>query len=260
MIDIAIEYQYAFLKRKAKGKAPSAWDELTERQIIAISRMINGTEPDFRFLSMLTGIGQNLLKKLSPFELFKLTEGIDFVVQAGNSYSTFIIRKIPGTDYVSPKPKLAGMPFGQFIFTESYYNDWTSGSGSDSKQNETTLNNFIASLYLPSNEKFTNETIPVRVGKIANSELDIRKAIAFNYLLVMIWLQKAYPLIFQTPSDNQDSSGQVNDIPTKQSGWLKLFESLVGDDLINRDHYAELPLHTVLRHLTNKYKDSIRKG
>jgi len=215
--------------------------------------MINGTEPDFRFLSILTGIRQKLIKRLSPFELFKLSEGIDFVGQAGNSHSAFIIGRIPGTDFVSPKPKLAGLTFGQFIFTESYYNDWMS------TKDEKVLNNFIASLYLPSNEKFANESIPNRVEKIANTDLDIRKAIAFNYSLVMIWLQKAYPLIFQTSSGDPDIA-RADGIRPKQSAWLKLFESFVGDDLINRDRYAELPLHTVLRHLTTKYKESVRKS
>lgn len=254
MITIAIEYPFLFFKRKATGNAPASWAELTERQFIAISRTINGTEPDFRFLSMLTGISQNLLKRLSPFELFKLSEGIDFVSQAGNSHSVFILGKIPGIDFISPKPKLAGMTFCQFIFTESYYNDWMTS------KDEKALNNFVASLYLPSNEKFTNETIPNRIGKIADTALDIRRAIAFNYSLVMIWLQKAYPLIFHTPTDVPDSAVRVDDNPPKQSGWLKLFESLVGDDLINRDRYAELPLHTVLRHLTTKYKENVRKG
>lgn len=254
MIDIAIEYPYLFFKRRAKGKSPSSWAELTERQFIAISSTINGDEPDFRFLSVLTGISKNLLKKLSPFDIYKLSEGIDFVSQSGNSHSAFIISKIPGTDFVAPKPKLAGLTFGQFIFTESYYNDWMS------TKNETALNNFVASLYLPYNEKFNNESIPNRLGNIANTDLDILKAIALNYSLMMIWLQKAYPLIFQTPADDPDSAVSVDEIRPKQSGWLKLFESLVGDDLINRDRYAELPIHTVLRHLTTKYKESIRKS
>jgi len=145
------------------------------------------------------------------------------------------------------------MTFGQFIFTESYYNDWMSTKG------EKALNNFVASLYLSQNVAFNNESIPIRVGKIANTDLDIRKAIAFNYSLVMIWLQKAYPLIFQTSSVDPDIA-QTDGIRPNQSGWIKLFESLVGDDLINRDRYAELPLHTVLRHLTTKYKESVRKS
>lgn len=210
MITIAIEYPFLFLKRKAKGKAPSSWSELTERQFIAISRTIHGTEPDFHFLSELTGIDRNLLKKLSPFDLYKLSERIDFVGQAGHSHPDFIIMKIPGTDFCSPKPKLAGMTFGQFIFIESYYNDWMAGRRAESKPDETALNNFVASLYLQTNEKFTNETIPSRAGKIAITDLDIRKAIAFNYSLVMIWLQKAYPLIFQTPHENQNPDSDLS--------------------------------------------------
>ncbi len=261
MITIAIEYPYLFFKRKATGKAPSSWAELTERQFVAISRTINGTKPDFLFLSVLTGISQNLLKRLSPFDLFKLSDGIDFVSQAENSHSAFIIGKIPGTDFVSPKPKLAGMTFGQFIFAESYYHDWMASCSAEPKQDEKVLNNFIASLYLPTNEKFTNESIQVSVGKIANTTLDIRKAIAFNYSLVMIWLQQAYPLIFQPNDDSVETHGRASNISkSKQSGWLNLFESLVGDDLINRDRYADLPVHTVLRYLTNKYKESARKS
>ena len=253
MIDIAIEYPNLFFKRTATGKAPSAWGELTQQQFISISRTVNGIEPDFRFLSVLTGIDQNLLKKLSPFDLFKLSEAIDFIGQAGNSYSEFLIPKIPGTDFVAPKPKLAGLTFGQFIYTESYYNDWLIG------KDETTLNKFLASLYLNPNEKFKSETIGNKAVKIKSVKMDICQAIAFNYGLIMIWLQKCYPLIFQDSAEARHDSSSPSK-QTKQSQWLKTFESLVGDDLINQDRYAELSVHAVLRYLTNKYKESSRNS
>jgi len=251
MIDIAIEYPGLFSRRTAKGRAPSSWAELTQQQFIAISRTVNGIEPDFRFLSALTGIDQNLLKKLSPFDLFKLTEAIDFIGRAGNSYSEFLISKIPGTDFIAPKPKLAGVIFGQFIYAESYYNDWLS------TKEDLTLNNFIASLFLIQGEKFNNQSIADNALKIKSVKSDIRQAIAFNYGLIRIWLQKCYPLIFQDATFKS-----TQQLPTtersRSSGWLKTFESLVGDDLINQDRYAELSLHAVLRYLTNKYKESIR--
>ena len=115
MIAIAIDYPILFFKRTATGKAPSKWGELTQQQFIAISRTVNGIEPDFRFLSVLTGINQSLLKKLSPFDLFKLSEAIDFIGRAGNSYSKFLIAKIPGTDVVAPKPKLAGLTLSLIV-------------------------------------------------------------------------------------------------------------------------------------------------
>ena len=253
MIAIAIEYPNLFFKRTATGKAPSTWAELTQQQFIAISRTVHGIEPNFHFLSVLTGIDQSLLNKLSPFDLFKLSEAIDFIGRAVNSYSEFLIPKIPGTNFVAPKHKLAGLTFGQFIYTESYYNDWLSA------KDETALNKFIASLYLNPNEKFRSETIGFNADIINSVKMDIRQAIAFNYSLIMIWLQKCYPLIFQENVDKKNASssseGQV-----KQSQWLKTFESLVGDDLINQDRYAELSVHAVLRYLTNKYKESSRNS
>ena len=253
MIDIAIEYPILFFKRTATGKAPSTWAELTEQQFIAISRTVNGMEPDFHFLSILTGIDQNLLKKLSPFDLFKLSEAIDFIGRAGNSYSAFLIPKIPGTDFVAPKHKLAGLSFGQFIYTESYYNDWLSG------KDETALNKFIASLYLNPNEKFKSELIGNKAEKIKSVKMDIRQAIAFNYGLIMIWLQKCYPLIFQDKSGTNTEPIQAKE-RSRSSSWLKTFESLIGDDIINQDRYAELSIHVVLRYLTNKYKESSRNS
>ena len=253
MIDISIEYPGLFSRRTAKGEVPSSWAELTQQQFIAISRTVNGIEPDFRFVSMLTGIDQRLLKKLTAFDLFKLTEAIDFIGRSGNSYSEFLISKIPGTDFVAPKPKLAGLTFGQFIYTESYYNDWLS------TKEDIILNNFIASLFLIQGEKFNSESITDNALKIKSVRTDIRQAIAFNYGLIRIWLQKCYPLIFQDNVETRHALSSSNEQP-KQSQWLKTFESLVGDDLINRDRYAGLSLHAVLRYLTNKYKESIRNS
>jgi len=253
MIDIAIEYPSLFSRRTAKGKAPSSWKELSQKQFIVISRTVNGIEPDFRFLSVLTGIDQVLLKKLSPFDLFKLSEAIDFIGQAGNSYSEFLISKIPGTDFISPKAKFAGLTFGQFIYTESYYKDWLS------TKEDIALNNFIASLFLIQGEKFNNESITENALRIKSVKSDIRQAIAFNYGLIMIWLQKCYPLIFQDNVEAKHASAS-SETQVKQSQWLKTFESLVGDDLINQDRYAELSVHTVLRYMTNKYKESSRNS
>lgn len=252
MINIAIEYPVLFFKRTAKGQAPSSWGELTRRQFIAFTRTVNGAEPDFRFLSQLTGIRKNLIKKLSSYELFQLSEAIDFIGQAGNSHSAFIITKIPGINFVSPKPKLGGMTFGQFIFTESYYNDWLA------TKKEAALKNFIASLFLPQGEKFDSDTISGNALKIKLIDLDIRHAIAFNYGLILVYLQKCYPLIFQDNVEPRHALA-LSETQPKQSQWLKIFESLVGDDLINRDRYAELSVHAVLRYLTNKYKENARQ-
>lgn len=252
MIDILIEYPYMHFKRKAIGKVPSSWDELTERQFLAISQAVDGAEPDYRFLSVITGVSREILKKLTSFQLYKLSENIDFIGRAGTFHDNFIIKELsPWKSFTAPKPKMSGITFGQFIFIDSYFKDWSV------TKDETALNKFIACLYLYPDEHFNDEVIPDRVLSIGDIDLDIRKAIAFNYSLVMAWLQKAYPLIFVELAENEIATEEPKQAP--QSPWLKLFDSMVGDDLINRDRYAELPLHTVFRHLTKKYKENARK-
>jgi hypothetical protein len=251
MINIGIEYKRLFFKFRATGKVPTDWEELTEHQFIALSRIVNGADPDYRFLSVLTGISEKLLKKLPLFSLLQLSEEIDFLSKVGNKHSSFIIKEIKflGGDLAAPKPKLDSLTFGQYIFADAYYNDWMT------TKSEKALNNLIATLYLVAGHIFTSDGIPDRASALSDVALDIRKAIALNYGLVISWVQQCYPLIFLQPGDN--APGKI--IPEQQSGWLKLFESMVADDLINRDRYAELPIHTVLRHLTRKYKENARR-
>jgi len=250
MIDILLEYPLMRFKRKVAGKMPVSWQELSQTQFIAISRMIDGADPDYRFLSVMTGIRSDLLKKLSAYELLKLSEGIDFIGRADNSYSDFIIKELPWGHLTAPKSKLSGLTFGQFIFADAYYNDWCQ------LLEETSLNKFIACLYLVPGEIFNHENIEKQIIPIGKIDLAIRKAIVLNYALISIWLQKAYPLIFV---DHAESTSREDPPKPQSSGWVNLFESLVGEDLINRDRYAALPLHTVLRHLTKKFKENARK-
>jgi hypothetical protein len=257
---IEIQYPFLFFKRKAKGSMPNSWAELTESQFIAISRVLNGIEPDYRYLAILTGIKKRLLQKLSSYDIFKISNEIDFIGKADKWYDSFIIKDIcrrvsnPNSgQFHSPMPKLEGFTFGQFIFCDAYYNDYVV------TKNENALNHLIASLYLSKEEKFESKGNAYRSWKVNKVDLDIRQAIAFNWGLIIAWLGKAYPLIFREPVE--DNEPQTGDKPTvaKQSPWIKVFESLVGDDLINRDKYAELQVHTVLKHLTKKYKENAKK-
>jgi len=252
MIDIAVEYPFMLCTRKAVGKTPSKWSELSEKQFIGISSIVYGKDLDYKFLSLLTGIKKQILMRLSPYQLTVLSEQIDFIGSAGSSHSDFIISEIScwPTLLLAPRPKMEGITLGQFIFIEAYYNDWSS------LKQESALDKFIASVYLPHGEQFNNEMIDFREKSISQISIELRKAIAFNFSLIIFWLQKAYPLIF--PESFEDPKQEQTAKTNQTSGWLKIFESLVGEDLINRDKYAGLPLHTVLKHMTRKYKENAR--
>jgi len=251
MIFLEIEYRFSIFTRRAIGSAPVAWNELSEQQFIEISRLVNGKEIDFQFLSVMTSFSKRLIKALSPYQLTKLSDQIDFIGNNSKSHNYFFSSKLKETKLYSPKPKLAGMTFGQFIFADTYYNTWLMD------KDDETLNKFIASLYLLRNEKFNEDTISEKKRLIENLPKDLRLSISFNYSLIISWLQHSYPLIFTSPVDQTDPKREVK-IRLSNSGWLKIFESLVGEDLINRNKYAKLPLHTVFNYLTTKYKENAR--
>lgn len=255
MNQLVIEYPFLFFTRRAKGISPSSWNELSETQFLEISRLVHGKEIDFQFLSVLTSFSKRLIKALSPYQLGKLSDQFDFIGNSAKTHNYFFSSKLKGTNLYSPQPKLAGMTFGQFIFADTYYNNWLN----DKKDED--LNKFIASLYLFRNEKYNedaNSSRKIRIGKVPK---DLRLSIAYNYSLIISWLQNSYPLIFhrsiEDPSAEQ-SDGIRPNIRHKDSGWLKIFDSLVGDDLINRNKYARLPIHAVLSFLTAKYKENAR--
>ena len=75
-----------------------------------------------------------------------------------------------------------------------------------------------------------------------------------NWGLVQLWLQKAYPLLFP---EGDEAKPRVTH--RKRSPWIAIFEDLVGDDIVNGDKYAMLPIHTVLKHLTKKIKQNAKQ-
>ncbi len=261
MITLQIEYPVLFFTRRVKGRLPASWSELTVKQFTEIARNINGTETDFHFLSVLTSISEHVLRMLSPFHLLKLSGEICFFKNLGDFPGIFFIRKLHGTKLCSPKPKLEGMTFGQFIFADTYYADWLANKDPE------TLNKFIASLYMYPGEKFSEKTLTLKAPLISKTRLTDRLSIAYNYSLIIIWLQQSYPLVFAHAPVTERSRGAVIASEAKQpvgvavahkSGWLNLFDSLVADDLIHRNQYAKLPIHTVLGYLTQKYKEHAR--
>lgn len=54
MTNLEIDYPFFFFTRRVKGTLPGTWSELSERQFIAVSTLVNGGEIDFQFLSVLT--------------------------------------------------------------------------------------------------------------------------------------------------------------------------------------------------------------
>ena len=258
MEKLTLQYQpFFFLKytRKLEGQFPSTFEDLKPSQILAITGLINLKISETDFLKIMTGIPKNVIIKLGDIQIYALMKLFEPFTEI-TPYHAFIIPEIktPSGSFFSPNPKLAGMTFAQFIFIESYFTSY------QFDKNETDLNKFVGSLYLPPYVSFTEENIAAYALLMKNVKPDILDAIVINYVLIKEWLALAYPLVFQREDEEEEVSKQKkHNQPSNNSAWLKIYESVVGDDLVNHERYAFIPLHNVLRWMTNKIKENMKR-
>lgn len=261
MRQIKIKY-YPFKKLPlaltANGQQPESWQEITPKQIITIARTHAETFSDVVFLAAMCGLRKSIVRKLDNYQRLQLSEALDFFATT-HLHNAFALPwvKVKGTKYYTPKQKLKGMSFGQFIFVDTYMGLY------QSKNNPDHLHKFIAALCLQST--FFNENhIEHAAKKMKKLPSATKEALVVNYLLIKAWLVKTYPLVFPEPEPNHQPKGNhEQDEPTKftfdSNSWIKIFESLVGDNIIDRDKYAQLPVHDVLRYLSKKIKENLKR-
>jgi len=112
------------------------------------------------------------------------------------------------------------------------------------------LNKFLAALYRQNGKPFAYENIAPRAKKFQNVGYDLKYAAILNYQMVRHWLTVAYPLVFPV-KNKPDGPATVQ----RSASMIDMFDAIVGDDIVNSDRYAMLPLNTVLRQMNRKIKE-----
>jgi hypothetical protein len=160
------------------------------------------------------------------------------------------------TGLSAPKPRLEGMTFGQFMFVDTYYGDWVGLDSTQPDQKQELLNKFVGCLYLPERKKFDSEKIAL-YAENADQLGEVEKiAVTLNYRLLKEWLANLYPLLFPRPADLPEPKEKKVATKPSTTGWLNVFEGIVGDDLIHQEEYFNLMVHVVMRHLSKKIKEN----
>ncbi|MFZ4400924.1 MAG: hypothetical protein ACOYO1_12885 [Bacteroidales bacterium] len=243
MQEIEIKYWVLWFNSKKKRMIPSCWMEVNAIQLIAIAEHYLGSSDEFNLLAALCGVKKKIIQRMPDFFRMKLAEAFEFIKDY-KPYNTFILKKVQQLH--APKSKLEAMSFGQFMFADTFYNDWCR------HENTEDLNKIVASLYLPENSGFSEKCIAENLVNVSKLDKKVKYAITLNYRLVKEWLCEKYPLIFERPEMDEKKKRKTG---RTGNGWVTIFENIVGDDIIHADNYAKLPLHTVLRFLTKKIKE-----
>jgi hypothetical protein len=241
MKSIELHYKTLGITRKISALLPERWDELTPDQLVLISRNYITPVDETEMLCGILGIKKSFASRLDDFQRFCIALELDFMDDFKPHY-VFVIRKLNGLN--APRPRLEGMSFGQFMFVDTYY------EVAITSEDPEHLNKFIACLYLPEGKPFKEQLIEDRADYIKLIfKPEEKTAISLNYRLVKEWICERYPLLFRKSSEVEQSH-------SKGSNWVKVYESLVGDDIVNQDKYSALPVHTVFRYLTTKLKEN----
>jgi hypothetical protein len=249
MKSIEFRYKTIGITRKISALLPERWDELTTNQLVLISRNYLTEVDETEILCSMLGIKRSIAAMLDDFQRFCIAMELDFMDNFKPHYA-FIIHKLNGLS--APRPRLEGLSFGQFMFVDTYYEVAIT---SDDPEH---LNKFIACLYLPEGKPFNEQLIEDRTDYVKLLfKPEEKTAISLNYRLVKEWICERYPLLFRKPVAKPVQTKKVNQ--EKGSNWVKVYESLVGDDIVNQDRYAALPVHTVFRYLTQKLKENGRR-
>lgn len=247
MQEIKIPYRRFWFWRHKTRQLPQKWEELSTEQLIAVAENYLGICDDNQFLAAMCNVRKRIIRKLPSYFKYKIGKELEFLSDY-TPYNNFIIKRI--ASLYAPKYKMEGVSFGQFMFADTFYSNWCS-SGSDDD-----LNKFIACLYLPKDFEFDSKYLDKLSKRAARISTREKYAITLNYRLIKEWLPDVYPLIF----DKADKGEKKKKRPSAQgNGWIKIFESIVGDDIVNQDKYARLPMHQVLKFVTNKIKEHAKK-
>jgi hypothetical protein len=260
MRKVTIQYQpFRWPKKYLRyhiGNFPSTWDETTPTQLIAIACLLKQTISDVQFISAMTGLSKRIINRLDDYQRFQLIELFD-TFHSNRPYNEFIIDKLDcgNTILLAPEPKLKGVTFGQFIFLDTYFANYQESA------NQTDLNKFIAAAFLPFGQQFAEYIVDANHEWVGKTDILTREAIVINYHLIRDWLSDVYPMVFLKQTEKEKEKKEPGNNANKKlssnsNAWIKVFDGLVGDDIINEDNYANLPLHNVLRFLTSKIKEN----
>ncbi len=260
MNQIIVEYKpipWLSYSRKISGAFPASWVELTPVQLLAIAQIGMEQITDIDFIRIFTGIKKKILKKLSPYELWCISDLFSWA-QSYGPHNQFIMPSIEinGVKLLLPQPKLKKLSFGQFIFIDSLYFDYL--------QNRTpeNLRRFAAALCIPEGQKFRDDMIDsndILLQQVPGAQLE---ALAINYQLILEWLPDIYPMFFLRNNEDEKEKPDKDEkksLQSRSSMWMKIFEGLVGERIDKAHKYADLPFHNVMRFLSQTIRERERR-
>lgn len=253
---VTITYRRWWRNITLRIEVPERWEDLKSYQFEVCAQLHIAPPTDEEFINRFFKIPQSIVKKLTKFEIYKLTDLVGFAVTPAATTSHFFMAEIPGTGLISPRRMLENITLEHFALTDTYFFKYA---------NEPTperLAAFVASLYLKKKEVLTAIDFTKRVEYVQNKvDKCTLYAIFLNYLFIRKWLSKSFPYLFESDDDTEETpqSRRRFKVPVKPlkktlPPWIEIIEGFVGEDILHYDDYIQMPCVRAFKTINKRIK------
>ena len=210
---------------------PSAWNELTRKQVLFVSRLFQGqlTLMDFKLrvlLKFLT-IRQKVMKRIDHEDVYFLCESLDFLFKEVSLTKNLLPDLRNGRrKYLGPADAMMNCTFGEFTMANSLLDSFSK------TKEQKYLDEMVAVLYRPRKwfwfiqksftdnqdprKRFVNRSLKRRCQRIARLDNEVKYSIFLFFSGVLNTLPLLYPYVYE----QQGSTG------SEDNGWASLIISL----------------------------------
>ncbi|MCQ2189702.1 MAG: hypothetical protein MJZ00_07305 [Paludibacteraceae bacterium] len=229
MRKVQIEYKIWGIWKSLSFDVPERMDEMSQAQMISIIRLYMGELSEEDFLSQFFSIKKRLVRKLEPFQRYKLAELVDFTRKEDSICTDILIKEPDGKKHPScPLNMLRNTSFKQFMLIDTLFSSYLVNHSDE------VLQQMMDAIYCYD----TSDTIAC--------DKAVMMAVLFNWMFLKNMLTARFPLLFP-PGDGEQHGEVVK--------WLDIFDNFVGDDVAHMYDYERMLAMDVMRIMNKRIND-----
>jgi hypothetical protein len=249
---------------RRRRAVPTAWNELTEAQLLRITRLhgqqfASDRALDDAFRLVLLDVPARLWNRLTPVQRVELRRLVPVrFLREPTEHAPLTEQLLPKLPYLKwyqglgarlygPRANFRNLRFAEFIFADTFYQRYLQ------TQDETQLDRLVATLYRcqrigynpdsptyggDRREDFNENLLDARTRSVAKLAHHVKYAVLLWYRGCRQQLETRFEYVFT--SDNQQQASQ--------SGWGEVLHELAGG-VVNLDATAEQLVNNVLREM-----------
>lgn len=256
MRKVDVNYIRLWRYRSHHVEVPERWEDLKPWQFEQCARMHLGPVDEDDFIYQFFRLPKHLVKQLTKFEKYRLTEMVGFAVNPTGLTDSFYLTELQGTGLLAPTRRLGNMSLEHFALMDTYFFKYVNEPSPEG------LSEFVAALYLKRDEQLTSIDFTKRAAYVADKiDKSTQYAVFLNYLFVRRWLSRSFKFLFDDGSQGEDETPQRRRFETPKKAaktlprWVDIIDGFVGEDILEYDRYTAMNCVRAFKTINNRIKN-----